>query len=265
MKAAIGIRTWHLILLIMTFSGPLFADSTGVLYPSWGTTVNGNAVYFSVQLKEGYQVQTTSEMSWIVYGGAELNMSPNTTVVIGDPLVLTCGTVTVRFGSIDINDGKSTTSYPIGQPVHSASTSCGSALPDAPSVAQNKQRLHFWSGSQGLTNSGGVPAAATGGVFNENEKVETWSFWAVNGVMFGSSLMAVELTHSCLEAGACTFVPDTFHSRIRTAEVGVPVLAGISYLTYRLKEKNYRWWYIPAALVTSGDVVVSVHAARYSR
>jgi hypothetical protein len=59
-------------------------------------------------------------------------------------------------------------------------------------------------------------------------------------------------------------VPDAFHRRLAMAGVGMPVVAGVSYLTYRLKEKNFRWWYLPAALVTSGNIIVSVHAARYS-
>lgn len=259
MKAALGVRSWQLIVVIMTFAGPLLADSTGVLYPGFGTTVNGNVVYFGTVVKEGYQIQTAREMSLITYGGAELAIYSNTAVVVGEPLVLTCGTVVIRSGSMQINDGKSTTRFQIGQSVHSASTSCSTLLPDAPSVERSKHHLNSWLGSQ---DREGAPAPAAGGVFNGEGG--NWSYWSVNGVMLGSSVLAADLTQKCLEAGACTFVPDAFHSHIAMYGAGLPAAAGVAYLGYRLKAKGYRWWFVPAALVTSGNIVVSVHAAHYS-
>jgi hypothetical protein len=259
MKAALGVRSWQLIVLIMTFAGPLLADSTGALYPGFGTTINGNAVYFGTIIKEGYQVKTAGETSLITYGGAELAIYPNTTVIVGEPLVLTCGTVVIRSGSIQINDGRSTTRFQIGQSVHSASTSCGTLLPDAPSVERSKHHLNFSRGSQG---SEGAPAPATGGIFNEEGG--NWLYWSVNGAMLGSSVLAADLTQKCLEAGACTFVPHAFHSHIAMYGAGLPAAAGVAYLSYRLKAKRYRWWFVPAALVTTGNIVVSVHAAHYS-
>jgi hypothetical protein len=45
---------------------------------------------------------------------------------------------------------------------------------------------------------------------------------------------------------------------------GLPAAAGVSYLSYYLKKKGDRWWFLPEALVTVSDVVLSVHAAHYS-
>jgi hypothetical protein len=45
---------------------------------------------------------------------------------------------------------------------------------------------------------------------------------------------------------------------------GLPVAAGVAYFTYYLKSKGDRWWFVPAAVVIGGNLVVSVHAAHYS-
>ena len=261
MKCVLGVRSWQLLVIVMLFSGPLLAQSSGVLYPGSDTTINGNVVYFSVLLADGYQVKTGRQMSKITLGGAELDISPNTTVVIKEPLLLICGTVVIRSGRIQINDGKSTTSFAIGESAHSAADSCSSALPDAPSVARTKQFFGFMQASQ---RNGQPQAAASNGIWNMDGKVADWPYWTMNGVMVGSSILSAQLTQNCLQAGACDFVPNAFRSRVAMYGAGLPAVAGVSYLGYRLKAKGYRWWFIPAALVTSGNIVVSTHAAHYS-
>lgn len=89
-----------------------------------------------------------------------------------------------------------------------------------------------------------------------------WSFWVANAAMFGSAVAAAEMTHKCLEAGACRFVPDTFQRRRNMYLVGMPVAAGVSYFSYYLKRTRHRWWFVPVALVTAGNAVVIAHAAR---
>lgn len=260
MKNVYGRRWWHLLLFTMLLSGTLFADSSGILYPGWGTTLNGKPIYFSVRITAGDQIQTANESSMITFGGAELEITPNSTMVIGHSLVLGCGTIIIRFGKADVSDGKSIAALAAGEMLHSAPAGCGATLADAPSAVRSGQDLQS---ARKWRHKNTAPAAATGGLFGDL-RLENWTYWTVNGAMFGSSLAAAEFTHTCLLAGACSSVPDTFHSRVTMFEVGVPAMVGVSYLDFYLKKKGYRWWFVPPALVTIGNVIVATHAARYS-
>ena len=93
----------------------------------------------------------------------------------------------------------------------------------------------------------------------------TGTYWVLQDAMLSSSIVAIELTHRCLEAGACRFVPDPFHRRAVMYGAGLPAVAGISYFSYYLKKEHHRWWFVPEALVVTGEIVVAVHAARYQR
>ena len=262
MKCVLRGYSWCLLAIMMLFSGSAFAHSSAVLYPGWGTTLNGYPVYFSVLIAAGSRIQTGNDPSKISFGGAELDMAPNSTLVIGDPFVLSCGTIAIRLGEAEIDDGQTTAGFAVGESVHSAITPCGSdILPDAPSAAKSKRDLP--AAMQFRRSSGAAPVAATGGLFLDFH-VTNWPFWTVNGAMLSSSLVSVSLTHKCLEAGACTFLPDIFHRRRVMYGAGLPAVAGVSYLGYYLKSKHYAWWFVPAALVTAGDIVISTHAAHYS-
>jgi hypothetical protein len=261
MKNVYGRRWWQLLLFTMLMSGSLLAESSGTLYPGWGTTLNGKPVYFSVRIIAGDHIDTANEASTLTFGGVGLEIAPDSTMVVGDSLVLGCGTIVIRSGKADISDGKSITALAAGEMLHSASPGCGDTLPDAPSAVRSSQDLQSARKSKRKYDS--APAAATGGLYG-GLRVENWSYWTVNGAMFGSSLAAAEFTHTCLQAGACTFMPDTFHSRKSMFEVGMPALVGVSYLDFYLKKKGYRWWFIPPVLVTVGDIVVATHAAHYS-
>jgi len=260
MKNVYGRRWWQLLLSMMLLSGTLFADSSGILYPGSGTTVNGKPVYFSVRITAGDQIRTANEASTITFGGAELEIAPDSTMVIGHSLILGCGTIIIRFGKADISDGKSIAALAAGEMLHSASSGCGDTVADAPSAVRSEQNLQS---TRKWRRKYTTPAAATGGIFGDLRS-ENWTYWTANGAMFGSSLAAAEFTHTCLLAGACSFLPDTLHSRVTMFETGLPALVGISYLDFYLKKKGYRWWFIPPALVTIGNVVVATHAARYS-
>jgi hypothetical protein len=177
-----------------------------------------------------------------------------------EPIVLHCGVIVVRSGTIVINNGTSTLSFAAGQTAYSTSPSCESALPDSPSTLQTAENTE--STPRPKSTRGTPSAAARGGpVFDAQEA--GWSFWAANAAMFGSSIAAAEMTHRCLQAGACSFVPDTFHRRRNMYLVGMPVAAGVSYFSHYLKRKGHRWWFVPTALVTVGNAVVITHAARY--
>lgn len=252
---------WLLVVTVMLLSGSLFADSSGILYPGWGTTLNGKPVYFSVLISAGDHIQTASERSVITFGGAELEMAADSTLVLGDPVVLGCGTIVVRSGNPKVSDGTNSAAFAAGETLHSTSPGCGDALPDAPSAVLDEQ--DFVSTRRTGKRYSSAPPAAIGGLYGEF-KIANWPFWTVNGVMFGSTLVAAQFTHTCLEAGACTSVPDTFHSRKVMLETGLPALLGVSYLDFYLKRKGKRWWFVPSAIVIADDIVVAEHAARYS-
>jgi hypothetical protein len=262
MKSALCGRSWLLPAFVILLTGSLFANSSETLYPGWGTSLNGKAVYFSVLIKAGDQVQTIGVSSKISFGSVDLEMAPNSILVVGTPFALSCGTVVVELGTAEISDGTTVASFAVGEVAHSASPYCGNPLPDAPSTVRSQQEDAKERSSRKVAHSA-QPSATGGMVFTDFEATH-WPFM-VSSTMLSSSIVAAQLTHKCLEAGACTFVPEAFHRRLVMLGVGLPVEAGVSYFTYYFKKKGYRWWFVPAALVTVGDVVVSVHAAHYSR
>jgi hypothetical protein len=229
------------------------------VYPGPEVTLNGMPVYVSARIKTGDRVKTSGATGKLTVGNVILDLGLETTIVIQEPIVLNCGVISVRSGTIAINDGKKTLSFSAGQTAYATSTSCGGQLPDSPGTAQAEANSESTQRSQSRHH---IPSeAASGLIFDAREA--GWPFWAANAAMFGSSVAAAEMTHKCLEAGACSFVPDTFHRRRNMYLIGMPVAAGVSYFSYHLKRKGYRWWFVPAALVTVGNVVVITHAARY--
>jgi hypothetical protein len=260
MKNILNDRLRWLLVFVMLLTGSTFADSSKTLHPGWGTTLNGKPVYFSVRIAPGDQIKTANESSMITFGGAELEVSPNSTLVIGDSFVLGSGTIVSRFGKAEISNDQSSIALASGEAMHSASSGCNT-LPDAPSAVRDSRELQ--ASRKARKRHTTAPAAAIGGLYGDL-KIANWPFWTVNGAMWGSSLAAAEFTHTCLQAGACSSVPDTLHSRKVMLATGVPALLGVSYLDYYLKKKGTRWWFVPPALVTVGNIVVATHGARYS-
>ena len=121
-------------------------------------------------------------------------------------------------------------------------------LPDAPSAQRR---------SSAAPPSGLAPIA--------NPEVKDKQFFLVNGVMFASSIANVELTARCFNSGACTAVPGPLRSRGALYGLGLPADVGATVLGYYLKRSGHRWWFVPAAAVTAGNVVYAIHAARQTR
>lgn len=231
-----------------------------VIYPGQGTTINGKPVYVSARLSAGDRVQTTTTSSKITVGSVELDMAPDTTVTIREPLILNCGTVFVRSGSIAI----SADTFTAGRSAE-ASASCNDALPDSPGAVRSEQDLRSTSAARRLRRISGAPATATGIGLHLDSQVRDWSYLTVNGAMLTSSIVSAKLTQDCLHSGRCDFVPDAFRSQAAMYGAGVPAAVGVAYLGYYLKKKGYRWWFVPAALVAAGNTVASAHAAHYSQ
>ena len=250
-----------LIAWLVLGTASLFADSTGGLYPGFGTTVNGKTVYFSVAIAMGSDIKTAGMASTITLGGAELEMEPYSQLIIGDPVILNCGSIIVRSGSAQVSDGKHAVSVSAGQRTSSYAPFCGAILPDAPSAMVSD---HSSATSRDFRrNRGGAPVAARGGEYVDF-RAASLPYWTLTAAMFSSSFLSADLTQKCLRAGACTDVPDFFRTRKAMYGAGLPAAAAVSYFSYYLKRKHSRWWWLPEAAVIGGNVVVSAHAARYS-
>ena len=124
----------------------------------------------------------------------------------------------------------------------------GMALPDAPAPSTNRP-----------------PVSAVGRPTFGGEQVIDKEFVIGNSVMLGSTIANVELTPRCIWNGACSLVPDALRRRRYLYAVGLPADAGIAVLGYYLKRGGHRWWFVPAALVTTGNVVYGIHAAKHMR
>lgn len=90
-------------------------------------------------------------------------------------------------------------------------------------------------------------------------------FVLVNSLMFASSIANVELSSRCFNSGACTAVPGPLRSRPALYGMGLTTDVGVTVLGYYLNRSGHRWWFVPAAIVTTGNVIYSIHAAHYIR
>jgi hypothetical protein len=252
----------RLLLAILLLAGSLFAQAPTGLYPGYGTTLNGNAVYFAVAIATGAEVKTAGIASTIVFGGTELEMAPYSRVIVGSPFVLSCGSVRVAAGSTEISDGNHVVTVSSGQVARFEAPFCNEGLPDAPSsVLDGDTRVSDRHGSRQHRDGVPVPAFRSGYV---DFAVADGAYWAVTGAMFSSSVMTAELTQRCLKSGACTAVPDVFRTRKAMYGAGLPVSAGVAYFSYYLKARRFKLWWLPQVIVIGGEMIVSTHAAHYS-
>jgi hypothetical protein len=90
-------------------------------------------------------------------------------------------------------------------------------------------------------------------------------FMLVNGLMFSSSITNVELTRNCLIDRACSAIPSPLRSRGALYSIGLTADVAVGMLGYRLKNSEHRWWWVPAAAVTAGNIIYSIHAVHYTR
>ena len=139
-------------------------------------------------------------------------------------------------------------------PVRTASLadSAPSALPESPRPQPNRI-AEAQSPAARSISLGGEGHAADG------------KFWAITGLMVGSTVANVEYTTRCMDAGRCKLVPDALRSRGALYGVSLPLNVGVGYLGYALKARGQKLWFLPAALVTAGNVVYATHAARWTR
>ena len=146
-----------------------------------------------------------------------------------------------------------------------------SSLPDAPRAADDNDAAPTPApapapkpGPAKKTQQG-APGAASTGSWGIDSRVATGRYWAMTGAMFGASVADAELTVRCQEQKTCSYVPPSLRSRAALYGIGLPADAGISYLTYKLKKRENRFWYVPSAFITGANAYVAIHAYRRSQ
>jgi hypothetical protein len=135
-------------------------------------------------------------------------------------------------------------------------------LPDAPSATKPDVATADPAASPAVKRDSphGAPPAAMGGPLGVDRSVTDRNYLAVTGTMFAASIFDAELTMRCLEQKTCSYIPSSFRSRIALYGIGIPADLGVSYLTYYMKKKHSRIWYVPSAFVTAANIYVGVHA-----
>jgi hypothetical protein len=140
-----------------------------------------------------------------------------------------------------------------------------SELPDAPSATRPDTSTGEPAASPVVKReSHGAPPAAMGGPLGVDRGVADRKYWAITGAMFSASVANAELTLRCLKQHPCNDVPSSLHSRVALYGIGIPADLGVAYLTYYMKKKHSRVWYVPAALVTAANVYAGVRAYRWT-
>jgi hypothetical protein len=105
-----------------------------------------------------------------------------------------------------------------------------------------------------------------GGPFGVDRSVADRNYLAVTGAMFGASIANAELTMHCLgQHSFCNDVPNLLSRRVALYGIGIPADLGVAYLTYYMKRKHSRIWYVPAACVTAANIFLGVRAYRWSQ
>jgi hypothetical protein len=145
------------------------------------------------------------------------------------------------------------------------SVSNESELPDAPSSTKPDASSADPAPSPAVKReSHGAPPAALGGPLGVDRSVADRNYLLLTGGMFGASIANAELTIRCLQVHAsCNDVPHSLQSRAALYGIGIPADFGVAYLTYYMKKKHNRIWYVPAALITGANVFFAMRAYRW--
>jgi len=148
------------------------------------------------------------------------------------------------------------------------SASNESELPDAPSATKPDTSTGEAASFPAIKRevSQGAPPAAMGGPLGVDRSVADRKYLALTGTMFAASITNAELTLRCLNKHtSCNDVPSSLRSRVDLYGIGIPADLGIAYLTYYMKRKHSRIWYVPAAGVTAANIFLGVRAFRWTQ
>ena len=142
-----------------------------------------------------------------------------------------------------------------------------SELPEAPSATRPDMSTADPAVSPAVKReSHGAPAAAMGGPFGVDRTVADRNYSAVTAAMFGASIANAELTMHCLgQHSSCNDVPNLLSRRVALYGIGIPADLGVAYLTYYMKRRHSRIWYVPAACVTAANIFLGVRVYRWAQ
>lgn len=129
-------------------------------------------------------------------------------------------------------------------------------LPDKPEPKAENLNLPLGSSISGL-NTRNSPPMGYGAYRDSNTH-----FWILTASVYGSNVAAIELLQSCLGNNRCQTVPPSMRGRPAMYVTGMGVASGVSYLGYYLKKREVRWWFVPAILATTFDMVFVIGAAK---
>jgi hypothetical protein len=142
-----------------------------------------------------------------------------------------------------------------------------SELPDAPSSTKPDASTAGPAASPVVKRqSHGAPPAASGGPLAVDRAVADRNYVALTGGMFGASIANAELTIRCLQQHpSCNDVPPSLQSRAALYGIGIPADFAVAYLTYHMKKKHSRIWYVPAAAVTGANLFFAYRAYHWGQ
>lgn len=270
MKRSLFIVPLQLLAFVVLLPELIFAQSSAsIVYVGEGTTLNGDAVYSTAALKQGDRVETSTESAELNWQGADVKLMPNSSVVLGNSVTLNCGSLQVISGTLTATIHGVVQSR--GEHQSFDAGLCNSALPDTPSATQSASTLEEAPPLPGSLahrrqHRAGAPAPAAGALLRADSNIATRPYWILTGAMFASSVVNAEYASRCVQQkGNCTSIPEALRSRPALYGIGLPTEVGISYLTYYLKARGHRWWFVPAAALTVGNTFVAAHWAHRLR
>ena len=143
-------------------------------------------------------------------------------------------------------------------------TSDESRLPDAPSASKPETPAAAQPMASPVVRreSRGAAPAAMGGPLGVDGQVADKYYLMLTGAMVSASVFDAEMTMHCLHDRTCKYLPPSLRSRAALYGIGIPADLGVSYLTYFMKKRHSRIWFVPAAFVTGANLYVGVHALR---
>jgi hypothetical protein len=152
-------------------------------------------------------------------------------------------------------EGSRNLSTTVGSGTNVPNASSEASLPDAPSAVAEAQAAQSApvAGNEGKQLSPQSPTTGSLGL----------TFIAANGMLLGSTIANAEVIARC-RPSSCRSVPDSIRSRGALYGIGIPASLGISYVSYRIKRGGSRWWIVPVAVFTAGNVAYAVHASQWT-
>ncbi len=143
-----------------------------------------------------------------------------------------------------------------GLPAHDRSNIDSSGLPDKPERKAENLNLRSEAPSSDFRTRDSPPMGY--GAYRDS----TAGYSILTASVYGSNITAIELLQGCLGNNRCRTVPGPMRGRPAMYITGLGVATGVSYLGYYLKKRNVRWWFVPAVLATSFDMVFVIGAAK---